>query len=79
MTSQQEEYKYLCELCEELQEQCDHTERTLRKHIKRLEKKNALWEKIADSICILCIGISVYFAFYGLAAFLQWCSTGTWI
>lgn len=34
---------------------------------------------IADGILIAGIGISVYFAFYGLAAFLQWCATGRWI
>ena len=61
--------------------QRDHTEQTLRKRIKRIRNNDnrRRLNNIADGILIAGAGIGVYMGLYGLAAFLQWCSTGTWI
>lgn len=64
-----------------LQDYCANVERVYTNRNKRRQADSVRRrrERISDGICILCIGIGVYIALYGLAAFLQWCATGTWI
>ena len=78
MTFHQAELRAAKEECAEecvLTKSVYNTRNEKRKNDDRRRRLN----NIADGICVAFIGIGVYFTLYGIAAFLQWCSTGTWI
>lgn len=72
------EMNAVIEACNSQNKHCLQVAKARIKRTRNNDNRRRL-NNVADGILIAGAGIGVYIALYGLAAFLQWCSTGTWI